>query len=115
MFRLSAFKPFHTRIAPSTVGASRGIAGGRCVHQSSSSVLQLSLLMSPVSHMHNNDPEVCGIQHFPGRTMSKSYRQIIEKELKREKKHDDTLMKHAPGWSEVMASVSEANIKVSFP
>jgi len=52
---------------------------------------------------------------FSGGTMSKSYRQIIEKELKREKKDEDTHMKHAPGWNEVMASVSEANIKVSFP
>lgn len=47
--------------------------------------------------------------------ISKPRIQIIEKEMKREKKHDDTHIKHAPGWSEVMASVSEANVKVRRP
>lgn len=88
------------------------LAGGN-VPGSSISGLQPSLLMSHVSHVHDNDPEVLG-RISRDDAMSKLYRQIIEKEMKREKKHEDTHMKHAPGWSEVMASVSEANVKVCF-
>lgn len=40
------------------------------------------------------------------------FRQVIDKEMKREKKHEDSLHEHAPGWNETLASESEAHVKV---
>lgn len=32
--------------------------------------------------------------------------------MKREKKHEDSVHEHAPGWNETLASESEAHVKV---
>lgn len=46
--------------------------------------------------------------------MARVVRQVIDKEMKKPKSHseDESVHKHAPGWNEVLASVSEANVKV---
>ena len=51
----------------------------------------------------------CFSQKFPGLIV---HLQVIEREMRREKKHEDSLHKHAPGWNETLASESEAFVKV---
>ncbi|KAF8314950.1 hypothetical protein DL93DRAFT_2079575, partial [Clavulina sp. PMI_390] len=60
------------------------------------------------SNMHDNNPEV-------RQSSLPSSKEEIQKAMKHGKQAKDSVHEHAPGWNEVLASVSEANVKVCPP